>query len=255
MKIVVNRSLLFKPYSSFWFIPILKFLITNNFGEGINYFVRDVCLMLLQWEVKPQKSTEHFNVISHFLDFLIKQAPSSSKEILRSNIELIRLFVQSWKGKFSISKKQIQDMLSNASKQVVLTAIQVLGVLAMSGIPLYDKEFDSSISEFKFYDVLLNNLHSSKDIYCATSEVSGLALLQAKDNMEQDDTFGQLLRDKINAIFTKHETDRGLNCLFRIGTYYPPFLVEKVNLIFNFLPNVKGEFKGLLSKICLKILN
>lgn len=244
LKIILNRPQIFKPYASFWFIPILKFLVTFNFGEGINYFIRDACLMLLQWDIKPQKSPEHFSVVSHFLDFLIKQAPHTTKEIVRSNVEIIRLFVQSWKNKFAVSKKQIQDMLVNSSKTVILTALQVLGVLAMSGMPLYDKEFDTNISEFKFYDILLTNLNSSKDVYCATSEVSGLTLLQSKDNMEQDNTFEQLLKDKINVIFTKHETDRGLNCLFRIGTYFPAFLIERANLIFSILPKVKGEFKG-----------
>lgn len=67
----------------------------------------------------------------------------------------------------------------NSSSNTRITAIQVLGLLVANGIPLYDKETDADISEWKFLEIFLSNLsHSLKDVYASTAEVCGLALLQ-----------------------------------------------------------------------------
>lgn len=208
--------------------------------------------MLLQWEFAPQNTSDNISKTSQFLDFFIRNASHSSKEVVRSNIEIFRLLCEQWKGRFFVSKKQIQDLLLDPNKMTKLTVLQVLGVLLLNGQPLFDREHDSGLSEFKFYDILLSNLNSPvKDVYCATSEVCGLSLAQAKDSMEVDNSFEQLVKDKLTGIFSKQETERGLNCLFRIGTYCPAFLLERANLLFSILSKVKGEFKGKMSrKVC-----
>lgn len=61
----------------------------------------------------------------------------------------------------------------------------------------YDKTYDHDISEFKFYEKLLENLNfAKKEVYEATAEVCGMTLVYIKKKGE-DSPFHQLLKDKV----------------------------------------------------------
>jgi hypothetical protein len=66
----------------------------------------------------------------------------------------------------------------------------------------YDKVYDSDISEFKFYEKLLENLnfHLAK-VYKPTAEVCGMVLLQVQKKADTS-PFEQLLKDKVTLQFT-----------------------------------------------------
>jgi hypothetical protein len=48
---VLNRPDVFKDFSSAWFEPLARLVVSkDNGGNGFNYFVRDICLLFLRWD-------------------------------------------------------------------------------------------------------------------------------------------------------------------------------------------------------------
>lgn len=63
----------------------------------------------------------------------------------------------------------------------------------------YDKVYDSDISEFKFYEKLLENLNfHHKEVYEPTAEVCGMILVQVLKKADAS-PFEQLLKDKVSS--------------------------------------------------------
>lgn len=65
--------------------------------------------------------------------------------------------------------------------------------------------YDSDISEFKFYEKLLENLNfHHMEVYKPTAEISGMILLQVQKKPDQS-PFEQLLKDKVRK-YTKYKS-------------------------------------------------
>jgi len=254
-KIILNKPSVFQPYYASWLAPLLELCLSPAIGKGVNYYFRDVLLLLLQWpQAKPTDAHQEL-LASRLMDLLIRYAYYPSNEIVKTNIDIFKLFVERWKGSFHVSKKLILDLMSvdinkSTSKLCRATGLQLLGVLVANGYPLYDEQHDGNISFSKLADALLSNLdHSHKEIYCAASEVCGVIvaqhLLKARqgESVSHAKNFLQLLHDKITSHFARVEIDRALQCLDKISIHCPPFLDKFYVRIFSSLPNLIGEFK------------
>lgn len=118
----------------------------------------------------------------------MKCAIYSKRSILKSNIEIIKLFVEQWRRGYVPDKSLIYDMLSSGQGGAVsksdistrITGLQLLGVIIANGFPFFDPVHDVSgnlSSESQLSEVLVENLSSSsKDVRNAAAEVIGLIL-------------------------------------------------------------------------------
>ena len=50
LQLLVNRPAVFEPYAAHWWMPVARLACqSDRYGGGINYFVQDLCALLLAW--------------------------------------------------------------------------------------------------------------------------------------------------------------------------------------------------------------
>jgi DNA-dependent protein kinase catalytic subunit len=66
-KIIINCENAFQPYADVWYRPLLEFLMRGGeFGNGMNYFIQDICVVLLTWgETCKMQNTYGDKVLCH----------------------------------------------------------------------------------------------------------------------------------------------------------------------------------------------
>jgi hypothetical protein len=68
-KIIINKPEIFAPYAKFWVKSILRVVISGYLGQHFNYFLRDVCILLMKWNVIPEP--EERDIYSQFMVTLL----------------------------------------------------------------------------------------------------------------------------------------------------------------------------------------
>jgi DNA-dependent protein kinase catalytic subunit len=67
LKVIINRPEVFLPYSNYWVKPILRNVASGIVGDKFNYFLRDICILLLKWNVIPKETSEEKQLYSQFM--------------------------------------------------------------------------------------------------------------------------------------------------------------------------------------------
>eukprot|EP00727_Mastigamoeba_balamuthi_P006748 m51a1_g2694 DNA-dependent protein kinase catalytic subunit (2648) ;mRNA; r:766654-782327 len=229
-------------------------------GAGsFHYFLRDICITVLRWVKEAEtpfdlSSPDDKKAITDFINHLMRNSVHEKREIVRSNVEIIKQFVEHWRGYYTPYKRYILDMLAftgkndKSTKMQRLTGLQLLGAIVANGLPAYDRLRDVDVipSEFKFFEITLENLfHQSKDVHEAAAEVCGLIL---KNNLErgasgETSPFERLLRDKVTSMFVKSDVGLAITTLSKISLHFTPFLRDFFVHVFAVLPRVVGEYR------------
>lgn len=75
-KCLLNRPQIFTVHSQYWIRPILKFAVTLPQTQGISYFLRDICVLILRWlkdkedrniQIDVLSSEHSSNLVSQFI--------------------------------------------------------------------------------------------------------------------------------------------------------------------------------------------
>jgi len=54
-QLIINRPAVFEPYSHAWWMPLARLILASDrYGGGLNYFVQDLCGLLLAWATPVQ---------------------------------------------------------------------------------------------------------------------------------------------------------------------------------------------------------
>ncbi|EGG13650.1 DNA-dependent protein kinase subunit [Cavenderia fasciculata] len=256
--LLINRPQYFEKYHRQWIPLLIDYVISPaTGGKGFHYFIRDVCLIILKWpniySLENQKSYNSIiqSNISRFINYLFKNAYAANRQIHRNNLNIIKLFVERWKGIFTVDKKNsIVEYLSHQTsgnfkgkgRQYKTTGLVLLSILLSNDIPAYDKQNDSDINEFKFYQTLLDNLTDFKELSDATSEICGMMLNFNQKHQNQSD-LNELLRGKILSLFASTDYQRAFNCLYFIGLHHPSFLKQFQVRMLNVLPQLNEQVR------------
>jgi len=55
-QLIINRPAVFEPYSHAWWMPLSRLILASDqYGGGLNYFVQDLCGLLLAWATPVQQ--------------------------------------------------------------------------------------------------------------------------------------------------------------------------------------------------------
>jgi len=240
LKLILNAPHIFEPYASQWFPVIVNIVKEGGFGKyGFNYFVRDLCLMFLKWE-KFVPNQQLSGSATNFVKHLMTHTAYGTREVLRTNLKIVKLFVERWRGVLSLDRKGIYDHLSykKATVTVVGTGLQLFSILLANDFPFYDAAEDTTFSEIKFIDALLTCLFHPKDsVYLPAAEVVALGIQKTKANGMFDDgdevLLEKMVKERITQMFGKEEHDRCLKILHAIGAHYPAFLRHFLLRVFS----------------------
>ncbi len=83
----------------------------------------------------------------------MRHAPYTQRPIIKSNIELLKLFITRFKGHFVLFKRLILDQIAfdanhPAAKLTRLTGLMIVGSLLSNSYPLYDPVNDKEVRGF-----------------------------------------------------------------------------------------------------------
>jgi hypothetical protein len=246
IKLVIERSKLFQPFASLWFVPMMNFILDKVGGGEFHYFTRDIVIRFCEWlkEGATLEATQaNQGKVSDFMNHLISNAAFSKSDITRSNCQLIGELMNKWHDFFTPQRHYFRRMLESKNKAEVTTAILLIGNLITFRYPFYSRGDNSGLSPAQWIDVVISNIHAkSKSVYEACAELCGLIM---DSNDELVDDFEESLKVAIHAKLSQKQLEVAVNCLNKIGTHRPSFFRQFSNQIFNILPQLSGETRTL----------
>lgn len=255
-KVVTKARRVFAPYATKWFRPYVQAILIDpkrSGGLSFHYMLRDICISILQWNLSTAPDE---GLATKLIQHLIGVAAYGTNQVLRANIDIIRLFLETWKESIRLERSPIlryliaggsnPDMNDKMNKMQRSVGLQLLGAVVASGFLLYDSTNDPSTSEEHICEALLNNLNvKTKEIYEAAAELLGIAMNHrsevggnVKDHILEtklNKTLKQLYRD------TKYE--RFFNILNKVTIRYPKFLEDYGSMVIDQLPRLFGVYK------------
>ena len=276
-KVVVNRQAVFRPFARHWAHPIMLMIVSGDqYGTGLNYYVQDLCLLLLGWAetVTVLGTTSNDRIaITQVLLFLFSHAHHESRPILRNNLNIIKAFIETWREmcttpsvsttaarKLISGKQTIHGLLRVLNGKENLTGIQLLGLVLANDLRPYSQP--AQVTEPEYYNALLENLLAKeKPVYEGAAEVNipvavligiqvcGMLLSWMKGTSQVNTEFVKNLSIKVNGMFSAQAngngTDRYIFCLHKIHLNEPEFLDSHMKHILYLIPKLHGIFKVL----------
>lgn len=256
-KLVMNKPDAFERFAGDWFAPMCRVLLQNleTVGNpGFNYFVRDLCIVFLKWPGFVPQQAEHKIHAARFLEYLVRNAVHSSRSVVGSNLQIIRLLVERWRTVLidKVPRKLIFDFLvlerksARASRFYRLVGLQILGIVVGNKLGLWnDSNFEqgSNLTKRAFLDSVVQLLGNSyKEVHQAAGELIGLSFLYASSGA--DDTLLSLVNDKLTFLFNTEELNKFVTVIERIARHYPQILdsfLERMLLSLKKLGELKSK--------------
>ncbi|RUP50947.1 hypothetical protein BC936DRAFT_136979 [Jimgerdemannia flammicorona] len=257
-KIILNYPKAFEQYAAFWIRPMIE-LVTRGpeYGEPMNYFVRDLCVIIVTWGkgIELGIGVEDRSMLLNLTDYLMRHAYHSTRNVLRSNLEIIKGLFENWGNFISVPTKAIFDHLKNPSKdnKENITGIQLIGVVLAHNKSPFNTESDSRLEglrEMAFYQALIDNFSNKyRDVYASAAEVCGWNLKYMRENSCVNPDFENMIVEKLNMMLLNQDkqksTEKFLLCLHKIQLHDSALCDQYINQIMYLLPQVDGPLKVL----------
>ncbi|KAF9155537.1 hypothetical protein BG015_009513 [Linnemannia schmuckeri] len=264
-KIVINMPEAFEMYAHSWLRPFMRLAMEGKtFGEAMNYFVQDLCVLIVVWgaSVKLENSYDDRVLLLSFLSYLMKNCYHEQRRYLLNNIELIKGVFENWSNIAIVPTNVIYNNFSNRDEKKNITGIQLLGIVLTHDNPPFYKgpEIDlGTLREETYYEALVRNMGSSpKAVYTSAAEVCGLVLAYMKKHNCMNEEFADMVTRKLSEIIVptslpgpkpKDGKVQFLNCLHKVQLNYPEMTdVFGPRLLYEF-QRVFGEDRKLLLEI------
>ncbi|KAJ3073015.1 hypothetical protein HDU98_002395 [Podochytrium sp. JEL0797] len=259
-KIVINLPTVFAPFAKHWWRHVAQLIQdADQFGSGINYFVQDLCLILMDWTKDAEKITnadeEDGSTILKTLRWLVRHCNHSSKATIRNHLRIIRALVENWKA-FVIPPTDVifellhaeADSKNSSEKFLNLTGIYVLQAFVANYVSPYHTKglTDRIFTDSDLFDLLPRLLLSAKlkDVYSPLAECIGdvLAFLEIRIFP----AFPSLLLKVEEACRRRFalETKSFVTIVNRISVNYPKILRSQSRTLLNEFSKLDMDLKG-----------
>ncbi|KAL2645175.1 hypothetical protein R1flu_012762 [Riccia fluitans] len=267
-KVVTRTWRVFAPHALAWFVPLVQTVLVDperSGGMTFHYILRDICITVLQWNLSSPPDP---GVASAFVSHLIRVSPHTSGLVLRANVDIIRVFLDSWKKDIRLDKLIILKELvfggrsasgtDRSVKMHRILGLQLFGALAASGLQLYDPASDL-FPEKDLYQALLENVSfRAKEIYEASGELIGILLKQRHEAAQEfrrpiDEKMLEVPLKQILLKFCRESNlDCFLNVLNKITFRFPQYVESFSSLLVDLVPKLPGVFRVIALDIFLR---
>lgn len=91
-KVIVNYPIAFENYACFWIEHLMKLVIRGEeYGEPLNYFVQDLCIIIVAWSrhTKLPKTSESRHTLFLFLVKLYRDAKKKEYDVFNLSFRVI----------------------------------------------------------------------------------------------------------------------------------------------------------------------
>jgi DNA-dependent protein kinase catalytic subunit len=226
MRLITHTHRIFKPYARYWLSPIIHMCnqIFEKSSEGLNTFLIDTVVILLSWNTIAIPSEIDAIAVQRLLEYLFDNCTHQNTSVTKSNLDLIKKLIESWKERIYAPTLIIYRLISNADIESEQNAIglSLIGILLANKILPYNQLND--LTEDKFNETLLENMKNSfRNIYAAAAEVVGMLLNIKKIKGESN----QRLLEQLSFILKRHTSqDTYVTCIYSLQKHYPE-IVDK----------------------------
>ncbi|CAH1171231.1 unnamed protein product [Phaedon cochleariae] len=171
VKVIDNMMHIFTPYSKWFLEPLMLFVTNKCAGEGINYFVTDVIVILSKWAstltILSEKEAE---TASDLLKFLIENLKRERIDIFKYNLDITKMIVEAWKNHLAVPTSTILGVLSSDDTSEI--GVNVTSILLVNGLNCWEEG-----REMAFLELLLSKMKSAKkEVFRPAAETVGLML-------------------------------------------------------------------------------
>jgi DNA-dependent protein kinase catalytic subunit len=247
MRLITHTHTIFKPYARYWLTPIIKMCnqIFEKSSEGLNTFLIDTIVILLSWNSVAIPSEVDAISVQRLLEYLFLNCTHKNSLVMKSNLDLIKKLIESWKERIYAPTLIIYKLISDPdikSKQNAI-GLSLIGILLANHILPYNQIND--LSEDKFNETLLKNMKNSfRNIYAAAAEVVGMLLNIKKLKGESN----QRLLEQLSYILKWHTSqgiqDTYVTCIYSLQKHYSDIIDKTVmNKLMFGLKKLYGDFK------------
>ncbi|CAG8723481.1 4664_t:CDS:10, partial [Racocetra persica] len=97
-KMIINIPEAFENYASIWIRPLIQLIIEGDmYGKGINYFIQDLCAIIIVWSsFEILGSFDDKVLIFKLMDFLMRNTCNENRAVLRNNLQSIKGMFEAW---------------------------------------------------------------------------------------------------------------------------------------------------------------
>jgi len=229
MRLITHTHTIFKPYARYWLSSIIQMCnqIFEKSSEGLNTFLIDTIVILLSWNSIAIPSEVDTIAVQRLLEYLFVNCTHKNSLVMKSNLDLIKKVIESWKERIYAPTLIIHKLISDPDTKSKQNAIglSLIGILLANQILPYNQTND--LSEDKFNETLLKNMKNSfRNIYAAAAEVVGMLLNVKKLKGESN----QRLLEQLSFILKWHSgqsmQDTYVTCIYSLQKHYPD-IVDK----------------------------
>ena len=231
MRLISHTHMIFKPYARFWLTPIISLCnqIFEKSSEGLNTFLIDTIVVLLSWNSVSIPSEIDRTLVQRLLEYLFLNATHKNPLVMKSNLDLIKKLIESWKERMYAPTLILYKLISNPdtkSKQNA-TGLSLIGILLANEILPYNQIND--LNEDKFNETLLKNMKNSfRNIYAAAAEVVGMLLNVKKIKSESNERLLEQLSFLLKWHSGQGTQDTYVTCIYSLQKHYPE-IVDKTS--------------------------
>ena len=229
MRLITHTHTIFKPYARYWLTPIIQMCnqIFEKSSDGLNTFLIDTIVILLSWNTVAIPSEIDAIAVQRLLENLFLHCTHQNTSVMKSNLDLIKKLIESWKERIYAPTLILSKLISNPdikSKQNAI-GLSLIGILLANQILPYHQM--NEISEDKFNEILLKNMKNSfRNIYAAAAEVVGMLLHIKRLKGESNER----LLEQLSFILKWHSAqsvqDNYVTCIYSLQKHYPE-IVDK----------------------------
>eukprot|EP00043_Microstomoeca_roanoka_P020233 m.242128 g.242128 ORF g.242128 m.242128 type:complete len:4198 (+) comp17134_c0_seq1:181-12774(+) len=260
-KLITNMPEAFQPWASRWLRPIICLILKfqdDSVSPGFNYFVTDMCLVLLTWAdtAVPQDEGEK-RLARQLIQYLMEHARHESGPIFKNNVNIIRLLLERWrdavqdKVPFKVIYENMSGRLPTSKDN--LSGLHLLSLILANDLMPNEQDIEElGLSMRHFFQALAHNLtFKSRSIYRTAAFVTGMLL-----NYFKSKGLGPLLQELSQEVVSRMEQykkdddpsskERLVVCLHElcnVNTGYPPLVDTFVQRVLFLAPSLPGQFK------------
>ncbi|KAF9937669.1 hypothetical protein BGZ67_001000 [Mortierella alpina] len=267
-KMIINMPEAFEMYAYSWIRPLMRLAIEGeSYGEAMNYFVRDLCVLIVVWGESVKLADVYADrvLLLSFMTYLMKHCHHEQRQYLKDNIDLIKGVFENWSNIAIVPTTVIyNNFKSIKDDKTNVTGIQLLGIVLTHDNPPFYKgpEIDlGALNEEEYYQTLVRNMGSShKPVYTSTAEVCGLVLAYMKRHSVLIEEFQELVTRKLFELLVPSAGSGSrsksgnvvvhfLNSLHKVQLNYPEITDTFGPRILFLFPQLLGEERALALEI------
>lgn len=226
-RLVENCKDLLKVYAPTLFKGVLKLLVDKCSGSNLNVYSMDLLQMLIQWNVeyKPE-SAEEKRLMSEAVKYLLESCHNDNSDVVKLNLEIVRLVVVAWKEVLSVAVPLPYDLINPPANGSAFCGLQLIAIFLTNDLPLW-----TQATKHAYIEALVSHLHSDcNKTYKTAAQVIGYFLsLEEGSNAE-------LVLDTLRTLQRKNP-NKFVDILYAVHVKYPEIVAPFKEQIYNNIPS------------------